>query len=116
MSISDSTVIDSMGLSKTENKIILLITDHLPWDEDFEYEHLMMLQDKINMYLTFIENKQYEDVYGKKQVEGYIIKIAFKYDITENCKKFLRTANNYLATMKIVIEIDIDGKEESNKL
>ena len=58
MSVVDSTVVDGIALTEDKNGIVLLITDHLDWSE--EYQHLMTLQEKINTYLGFLEEKQYE--------------------------------------------------------
>lgn len=54
MSIIDKDKIDSIGINKDNGKVILEISDHLDWS--CEYEHLVMLQDKINSYLSFIES------------------------------------------------------------
>ncbi|MFR3037866.1 MAG: DUF6572 domain-containing protein [Agathobacter rectalis] len=32
-----------------------------------EYQHLVMLQEKINVYITFLEQKQYEDIYKERK-------------------------------------------------
>ena len=61
MSVVDSMVIDGIALTEDKNGIVLLITDHLDWSE--EYQHLMILQEKINMYLGYLEEKQYGDMY-----------------------------------------------------
>ena len=42
MSVVDSMVIDGIALTEDKNGIVLLITDHLDWSE--EYQHLMILQ------------------------------------------------------------------------
>lgn len=50
MSVVESNKIDAMGKSKEKKELSLLITDHLEWEN--EYEHLVILQDKINSYLV----------------------------------------------------------------
>ena len=60
MSVVDKDKVD--GIALTEDKIIkLLITDHLSWEK--EYEHLLILQEKINSYLAFCESDQYREIY-----------------------------------------------------
>lgn len=51
MSVLDEKVIDSMAITNDKGGIILLISDHLDWEN--EYQHLKMLQDKINAYFPF---------------------------------------------------------------
>lgn len=65
MSVVDSMVIDGIALTEDKNGIVLLITDHLDWSE--EYQHLMILQEKINMYLGYLEEKQVWGVCIKKR-------------------------------------------------
>ena len=55
MSVVDNKTIDGVALTNDKNGIILLIADHLDWSD--EYQHLMMLQRKINVYITFLERE-----------------------------------------------------------
>jgi len=54
MSVEQRKVIDFVGISKADGRAILTISDHLPWLAD--NEHLLILQDKINDYLAFLES------------------------------------------------------------
>ena len=56
MSIVDNKTVDGIALTDDNNGIILLIADHMDWRD--EYQHLVMLQEKINVYITFLEQKQ----------------------------------------------------------
>ena len=42
MSVVDINKVDGIGISKDGNKLMLLITDHLDWTN--EYEHIIHLQ------------------------------------------------------------------------
>jgi hypothetical protein len=80
MSIVDVNKIDGIAIDSNDNsKLMLLITDHLDWIE--EYEHLFQLQNKINAYINFLESEQYRDIYPEKQFTTYCIEIHFKYNI-----------------------------------
>ena len=93
MAIDNVEIIDMIAESKNGNELVLGITDYLGWES--EYEHLMMLQEKINTYLMFIETKQYNVVYPNKNYESILLEICFAYDISENCEKFLDYVLNY---------------------
>ena len=56
MSIVDNKTVDGIALTDDNNGIILLIADHMDWRD--EYQHLVMLQEKINVYITFLEQKR----------------------------------------------------------
>lgn len=102
MSVIDENKLDGMAISKDGEKLILLITDHLDWIN--EYEHLVILQDKINAYINFLETEQYKEIYLDKQLELYCIEIHFKYEPTPNCLKFIKRVNEQLCENNITIE------------
>ena len=54
MSVVDNKTVDGVTLTDDKKGIILLITDHLEWKD--EYQHLIMLQAKINAYRDFAFN------------------------------------------------------------
>lgn len=97
--------IDGMGKGKDDHALYFLISDHLDWTT--EYEHLMLLQEKINSYIGYIESKQFNDVYPSESFEFYVIEIHFKYPLTENCIKFLNVVaeqfNEY--NIKIISQV-----------
>jgi hypothetical protein len=61
MPVDDLSVIDFVAISATKDDAILVISDHLEWDE--KNEHLLILQSKINAYMEGIENGSLYDAY-----------------------------------------------------
>lgn len=59
MAIDNPEIIDGVGIGNSRKAICLLLTDHLMWQGDDnpvnEYDHLILLQDKINAYLSYLE-------------------------------------------------------------
>lgn len=105
MSVIETDKIDGMGKSKKNEELILLITDHLDWEN--EQEHLLTLQNKINSYLGFIESKQYEETYPNDIFENCVIEIHFKNGMSENCLKFLDVVANQVEQFNIKIRAEI---------
>lgn len=56
MSISETRTVDIVASRPDSRVVKLVITDHLPWDE--LDAHLLLLQEKINTYVTFVESGQ----------------------------------------------------------
>lgn len=111
MAIDNTNVIDGIGIDKNGKALRLLLTDHLAWSGNnalSEYDHLTLLQNKINAYISYLETKQYEEQYPEEKVEMAIIEIHFAYDITGNCEKFLNTVQNQIGQYGIKIEAYID--------
>jgi len=63
MSVEEKNKIDIITTNK-EGILVLTISDHLEWDD--ENEHLLILQDKINSYVDFIESGQMAESYPDK--------------------------------------------------
>jgi len=68
MSIEDPNVVDFIGTT-SEGTVQLTISDHLEWDS----EHYLMLQEKLNTYLSFIESNEIYSSYPN--ANGRTIKI-----------------------------------------
>lgn len=112
MAVDNTNVIDGMAIDKERKAICLLLIDHLAWEYDSntlsEYDHLILLQEKINSYLSYLEAKQYEEPYPEEEIAMAVIQIHFKYHITHNCEKFLNTVQNQVGQYGIKIEAHID--------
>ncbi|QJP13733.1 hypothetical protein G3545_08720 [Starkeya sp. ORNL1] len=61
MSVDDLQVIDAVATDAHDGTIMLVIFDG--WDWSDEWEHLNVLQDKINAYLGFVESGQIYEEY-----------------------------------------------------
>lgn len=111
MSVVDTNKIDGIGINKDGNKLILLITDHLDWRN--EYEHLIQLQNKMNSYISFIEDQQYREIYPDKVFSSLSIEIHFMYELTSNCLKFIDVIKKQLADENVSVDIVVDKSGNS---
>lgn len=105
MSITEVNEIDMMGKGKDGDELIFLIADHLDWSD--EHTHLLLLQEKLNSYLMFIESKQYQETYVNASFDSYIIEIHFQDEPTSNCMKFLDVVAKNVAEIHVEIKIEI---------
>lgn len=81
MSVEDLDRIDFIGTTADE-KVELSISDHLDWSD--EESHSLILQDKIFVYLEFIESGQLIETYPDAEDKEIIISIKLKFPPTEN--------------------------------
>ncbi len=86
MSIEQTKGIDFISTSPS-GKIILTISDHLPWDT--ENKHLLELQNKLNSHLAFIESGEIYSKYPDAKGKEFIIQIMLKYHPVEDGILFL---------------------------
>jgi hypothetical protein len=68
MTVEQHDVVDFVAKDAATRTFLLVISDHLPWDEI--NDHLFCLQEKLNCYFGFIESgelvKKYPDAAGHK--------------------------------------------------
>lgn len=109
MSVIDTNKLDGIALTNDCKGVALLITDHLDWKD--EYNHLILLQEKINSYISFFEGKQYEEILQKKDITYGIIEIHFMYDLTGKAEQFLQVVKKNVKEIGIEINYEVAGLE-----
>lgn len=66
--VNEVEKIDFMDVDENdESKLLLIISDHLEW-KGIEMEHLYLLQEKLNNYVSFILDRQYQEHYSQEFV------------------------------------------------
>jgi len=74
MSIEQPKLIDFIGVDKASGSVVLTISDHLDWKDS--QHHQLILQEKLNSYLAFIESgeilESYPDSKGRRPVIGVV--------------------------------------------
>lgn len=107
MSVDQLDKVDFISTT-SEGNVKLTISDHLEWDN--KNGHLLILQNKINAYLNFIESGQIFDEYPTID-KKLGIEIVLKYSPNE-------IANIFLNKCKTIINeqnIDFSWKVLENK-
>ncbi len=89
MSVTDEKIIDFAGLDKNGKRLILTITDYLTWGEETDDVHLLMLQNKLNVYLQYIESGEVNEEFEPDKYNYIVISIIAKYPFSAECLKFL---------------------------
>ena len=87
MPVDDLSVIDFVAINATTGEAMLVIGDHLEWDD--QNEHLFILQSKINAYLEGIENGSLYEAYPDAKNRNIVIDIKAKYEPNETGRIFL---------------------------
>lgn len=85
MSVEQADVVDAIGLDQDQNTVILSIIDALPWED----EHLLLLQNKINTYLGFIEGGELLSSYPQAEGKAVLIRLIVQHVPTPSALSFL---------------------------
>ena len=91
MSIDQTNEIDFATIDKASGDLWLTISDHLPWEEN-EGNHLVLLQNKLNAYLRFVESgevfKKVPDAKGR----NIVINLVGKFPLSQKADSFFGQA------------------------
>lgn len=87
MSVEQTKIIDFIGVDKKSGHVILSISDHLEWQSD--EEHLFILQEKINTYLSFLESGEINESYPDALNRHAVIKVCAIHEPEEKGLRFL---------------------------
>ena len=85
LNLERTNTIDGVAFGKDDSKLILLLADGMDWHD--ETKHLLLLQEKLNNYIAYIDTKQYSEKYPDAKLIEIQVKFLFKE--TETCKQFL---------------------------
>lgn len=113
MSIVETKVIDIIAVPEWEpDHVILVISDHLEWgDKAQQGEHLLLLQEKINTYIAFIESGQLLEDYPPSKGKSPIIRINGLYELPEQGELFIDRVTEVLKGVGIGIEFVLKANE-----
>jgi hypothetical protein len=105
MTITKTNEIDYIGIDKKTDHVILSIVDDLDWID--EQIHLLLLQEKLNTYLRFIESGEIYSSYPNAENRKFNIEILVKYEIPIKGLEFLNNAAEIIknAGFELVYEI-----------
>jgi hypothetical protein len=104
--VEDTNKVDSIGIDKNSGVVILKIFDHLDWIN--EHDHLLLLQEKINSYLGFLESKEIYEAYPDSRDRKFQIDIAFLEKPSAKAIKFLDTVSKIVLDAGFSLTYSID--------
>ena len=78
-------------IAHDEEKVTLVISDHLEWDD--QNEKLLLLQEKLNLYLSFIGSGEVFEQYPLAKNKLFEIQVVSKYQPNNEAKEFTLLAS-----------------------
>ena len=89
MSVTDTRSIDAISVEKDSGACVLTIADHLEWGDD---KHLLMLQEKLNSYLAFVESGEIAEHVQDAQEREIHVNVVMLHEPDDQALNFLRVA------------------------
>jgi hypothetical protein len=99
MSIDNTQIVDLIGTSRDGTEVTLTISDHLEWGDN---SHLLLLQEKLNTYVRFIESGEIHTTYPTARDKALRINVVCKYPPDDKGQWFLSKAR------KMVTDVGLD--------
>lgn len=112
MSITEVDKIDLVASRPDSNIVKLVVTDHLEWD-DLD-AHSLILQEKIDSYLYFVESGQLGDL-AEPALPADIkvcITLASLYPPPSEAEPLLQQIRDSLESIGILFEVEVRPKRK----
>jgi hypothetical protein len=103
MSIEDATCVDGLGIGELDGYVVLLISDHLTWDD--ELSHFGLLEKKLGSYLGFIKSGQLIEKLPEAKGRPIRIELVHEHLPTENAHRFVGAATRQLRDIGVQLTI-----------
>jgi hypothetical protein len=101
MSLDKISVVDLIGVEIATGRVNLSVLDD--WDWSDETAHILALQEKINSYIAFIEEKQYLESYPDAVGRSFTIKIIGRFPLPQIGLDFIELAKKFASEIGIEI-------------
>lgn len=104
MSIDQTGVVDAIGVDDSSGRVVLTITDQFEWGGN---EHLLMLQEKLNTYLRFVESGEIIEMYPDSKGRNILISLVCKHPPDKSGLGFLNQISSIVegAGMKFSYQV-----------
>lgn len=104
MTIEQADKVDGMGIDADKGEVVLLISDHLKWDD--EGTHFSKLEEKLGGYINFVQSGQIEEL--MPQAKGMVkrIKLVCQHEPTMGAKSLLDSVAHQLDGMNFAFSYE----------
>lgn len=99
MGIDRSDVIDGLGISKADGKVVLSIADHQPWND--AGSHFSLIERKVRAYLAFIDSGQLIEELPVARGKAFRIELIHRHAPSPAAEKFLSAVQTQLRSIGI---------------
>ena len=106
MTIEKTRVIDFIADDVDDGIASLVITDHLEWDAT-QPTHLVLLQEKINTYITFFESGEIFENREHLRNRRLRIKVIGLYPLSSEAQAFYKRAGEVLRSIGLDLEFEL---------
>ena len=107
LNIENTDTIDGMAYEQDTSSLILLLADGMDWSD--MNRHLLLLQDKLNTYIWYIDSGQYEEKYPN--VKSIEMRVSFLFEEPKLCHRLLEKAKHVFMNVFENVEMIVENGE-----
>ena len=109
--LEDVNKVDMLTTFKDNPNLLCLgISDAIQWEHHIE-EHLYLLQEKLNNYVTFIMNGGYKQATNNKEYSKFMIKINLANKPHEDFYGFVEGYQEWITSNNLPIKLETEVVE-----
>lgn len=86
MTVEQTNLVDFVSVISSRNEVVLTISDHLEWDD--KNEHILLLQEKLNSYLAFIESGELLSSYPSAKGKSVVVDVVCRHPLNVAASEF----------------------------
>jgi len=110
MSVEDRKSIDFISYNQSLGLVTLTISDPIDWISDPNH-HIVLLQEKIESYLTFIESQEFLSRYPQYKGFPLRIEVVGKFPLSKYAGEFFKYAEGFVTDAGIAFSFRLFHKE-----
>lgn len=111
MSVEQLDIVDVISTDVKSGHVVLTISDHLDWSNTVE--HQIILQEKINKYLAFVESGEILESYPDAKGRPIVVKIVFKFSPDTKGYEFLAKARAVVELAGFNLRYEVLGEHSA---
>lgn len=105
MSLEKLSEVDAIGIDNETGYVTLFIFDNLDWED--EERHLRLLQEKLNVYLSFVESGEIFESYPEAKGRQIELKVRAEHDFPQIAVDFMRIASGVISDAGFVLSYKV---------
>jgi hypothetical protein len=99
-------------VDKDSGVVVLTISDHLDWADS--RQHQVVLQDKINAYLAFVESGELLERYAEAKGRPVVFQVVFKFRPDTSGLQFLTKAKEVIESAGFTLRYEAFAESYDN--
>jgi len=105
LTVEKSDAVDFIGTDPASGRVVLTISDHLPWDD--AAQHFQLLERKIAGYVSFVKSGQLAANYPDSEGRATEIGVVFQHPPPVDAKALLAAAGAALQRLGIAFSYQV---------